>query len=114
MLIVAGGDGGDGGVEIGHRTGRFKFCGCSPSPDQRPVAGAVVAEGAAHSIVGADALQQRVNLLDRGLRAAEPQLEHTTHRRRQFSFSSWRSIALRSSFVIVQPCCCSQASRRAT
>ena len=96
-------------------TGRFRFCGWNPSPAQRPVDGAVIAECAAHSIIGAGASKQRIDLLDGSLRAAEPQLKHPPHRRRQiFLLSSCRSIALRSSFFAVQPCCCSHSSSRAT
>ena len=82
MVVVAGGDRGDGGVEISD-DGPLQVLRLHSFAGPAASRGAVVAEGAAHSVIGAGALQQRVNLLGRGLRATEPQLEHTAHRRRQ-------------------------------
>ena len=76
-----------------------------------PAAGgcAVIAERAADAIVVAGARKQRVDLLHRGLRAAEPELEHAPHRRRQqLGIDSSFSIAFLSSFsraaLLLQPC----------
>ena len=56
MLIVAGGDRGDGGVEIGNR-GPFQVLRLQSFAGPAAGGGAVVAEGAAHAVVGAGALQ---------------------------------------------------------
>ena len=82
MLIVAGRNRGDRGVEIlDHRTLevlRLKTF-TSPAPGRC----AVIAEGATDAIVVAGARQQGIELLDGGLCAAGPKFQNAMHWRRK-------------------------------
>ena len=82
MLVVAGGDRGDGGVEICN-DGPFQVLRLQSLAGPTAGGGAVIAEGTTYTIVGAGTLQQRVDLLDRGLCTPKPQFEHPPHRTRQ-------------------------------
>ena len=84
MRVVAGHDRSDRGVEI-LRLRPLEVLRLIALPG--PAAGrrAVILESAADAVVGAGARQQGVDLLDRGLGAAEPQLQHAAHRRAQAS-----------------------------
>ena len=82
MLIIAGRNRGDGGVNIlDNRTlqvlGLVSFTGPSA------IGCAVIAKCAAHTMIRTGATKQRIDLLDGGLRTAEAELQYAPYRRRQ-------------------------------
>jgi hypothetical protein len=82
VLVVAGRDRGDGGVNIlGDRTLQVLRLETFTGPAARGCA--VIAKRAAHTMIRTGATKQRIDLLDGGLRTAETKLEHAPHRRRQ-------------------------------
>src|SRR5262249_58628272 len=85
VLIVPGCDGGDCFVEIvNNRT--FQVLSLKSFATKAPGGRAVIAKGAADTIVSAGTSKQGVNLLDCCLRTAEPKFEHTLDLWRQVIF----------------------------
>ena len=83
MRVITGGDRNDGSVEIfDDRTFQVLRLKTFTAPASSRCA--VIAEGAADAVVLTGTGKQCVNLFHRRLRAAEPELEHALHRRRQF------------------------------
>ena len=78
MLIVAGRDCGDRGIEI-FDNGALQILRLKTFAGPAPGRCSVKPEGAADTIVVAGTSEQSVDLLDRRLGTAEPELEHAPH-----------------------------------
>jgi hypothetical protein len=82
MFVIAGRDRSNGGVNI-LDSRALQVLRLKPLTGPAPRGCAVIAECAAHTLIPAGAIKQRINLLDSGLCTAEAKLQHAPYRRWQ-------------------------------